>query len=988
METKSSTGSGICYDAFISYRHTEPDMFAAQTLHREMEAFRLPRNLRKKQGEGKRTKIERVFRDRDELPLAANLADPITEALAVSDFLIVICSPRLPQSLWCRKEIQTFLEMHGREHILAVLVEGEPEEAFPEELLYREELVTKEDGTVVSVKTPVEPLAADVRGSSKREIKKKIKEEILRLAAPMFSCGYDELKQRHREQRLRRMIGAAAVIAGISLGFGTVSTAMALKIKGQNEEISRQSAKIEEQYLEARKVNAKLKAEEAFRLLEEGDRRLAVETAGSVLPNGTDPDMPYVAEAEYALSESLGVYRNGTSIVPAFLLKHESNVNFMMLSPDRSTLLSVDDANEIYLWDVAEGTLLARIDAYSDALFLNENQITFLDNERFACLRDEIRVFDKNGNELASSVPEGEGFELGIFGDGQGEYLFYVTEEEAAILDSRELTPLHTVSAGEGMEFTGQTVYHQEKDLLLLTSTAAEEDEKLPPAEVIGLHASSGQICMEIPLEYANVEKLRVEGDTLYLLNNSDYESLKNQDGTDSVLFYEAHGRVTACSAEDGQFLWQYDSDAEPIENISIGQSGDSDIILLSTGYDLVAVHGADGSYIGETGVGEAVTGMGVLSGSDRFVVYTRGGRLLTADAGTGTVNTMESVGLFQCNEDNIKKVLNGNEGRVLIQPYHSSAVTVMYAMEGAERELFLEGIYGEFLKTENTQGRFLALSAEGETLQCLDKQGQLLWSAEAKEAVTDAAFLGEKAEKTAVLEGNTVRIFDTGTGEELHAYTLDGSPYDIRLADNRLYQNDEESLTLYNTETGEKTAVMNVTEIWQHGDPMGVLPEEEYLAVASRESKELSLYEIGTGKKAASAGINTAFTETILCSSSDKEEEAAQVRIYVIYKNNRMECYLWDGGDTLVKERDYGELQDGPTELQGSGGQYELLKGVGASYVLREHEMVACIPDCVTADFTEGFVYTNAFSEDNIYRVPFYQCESLLLEARRQTDF
>lgn len=30
------------YDAFISYRHTEPDRFAAENLHRQMEAFRLP----------------------------------------------------------------------------------------------------------------------------------------------------------------------------------------------------------------------------------------------------------------------------------------------------------------------------------------------------------------------------------------------------------------------------------------------------------------------------------------------------------------------------------------------------------------------------------------------------------------------------------------------------------------------------------------------------------------------------------------------------------------------------------------------------------------------------------------------------------------------------------------------------------------------------------------------------------------------------------
>ena len=152
------------YDAFISYRHTEPDSFVAQTLHKQLENFRLPANVvraRKQSGIEGKTRIWRVFRDREELPLVSNLADPITEALAQSEYLIVICSPRLNESMWCRKEIETFIHMHDREHVLAVLVEGEPEEAFPEELLYREVKETQNDGSVIIKKIPVEPLAAD-----------------------------------------------------------------------------------------------------------------------------------------------------------------------------------------------------------------------------------------------------------------------------------------------------------------------------------------------------------------------------------------------------------------------------------------------------------------------------------------------------------------------------------------------------------------------------------------------------------------------------------------------------------------------------------------------------------------------------------------------------------------------------------------------------------------------------------------------------------
>ena len=133
----------IKYDAFISYRHSELDQFVAVNLHKELEAFKLPKVIRKQlQAKGiDKKKIERVFRDRDELPITNNLADPITNALRNSEFLLVICSPRLKESLWCRKEIETFISMHGREKIFAVLIEGEPAESFPDELLDIEKTV-------------------------------------------------------------------------------------------------------------------------------------------------------------------------------------------------------------------------------------------------------------------------------------------------------------------------------------------------------------------------------------------------------------------------------------------------------------------------------------------------------------------------------------------------------------------------------------------------------------------------------------------------------------------------------------------------------------------------------------------------------------------------------------------------------------------------------------------------------------------------------
>ena len=228
-------------DAFISYRHSELDKFVATTLHKKLEAFKLPRNVKSPTG---KKKIERVFRDQDELPLASNLSDPITEALENSDYLLVICTPRLPQSEWCKKEIETFIKLHGRDKVLAVLAEVEPEESFPEALTKEAYEVTNPDGTTETKYRIFEPLAADVRGKNNKAIKKAMNDAILRICAAMFELKYDELKQRHRERAMRRTISIVSAVAAALMLFSAVCLGLMFKIINQSEMILDQNAEI------------------------------------------------------------------------------------------------------------------------------------------------------------------------------------------------------------------------------------------------------------------------------------------------------------------------------------------------------------------------------------------------------------------------------------------------------------------------------------------------------------------------------------------------------------------------------------------------------------------------------------------------------------------------------------------------------------------------------------------------------------------------
>ena len=90
------------YIAFISYRHMKLDTAVAKRLHRLLEHYRVPLRFRKNGAK----RLGKVFRDEDELPISSDLNADIYTALDRSDFLIVICTPETPKSMWARREIE------------------------------------------------------------------------------------------------------------------------------------------------------------------------------------------------------------------------------------------------------------------------------------------------------------------------------------------------------------------------------------------------------------------------------------------------------------------------------------------------------------------------------------------------------------------------------------------------------------------------------------------------------------------------------------------------------------------------------------------------------------------------------------------------------------------------------------------------------------------------------------------------------------------
>lgn len=215
------------YQAFISYRHAEADRRWAKWLHSALETYRIPKALR---GNSPHRGIGRIFRDEEELPASANLSREIEIALADSRFLIVVCSPRTPESEWVNKEVVRFRELGRGDSILALLIEGEPSESFPRSL--REirrvsaqpaEVPNEADVERVDIEE-VEPLAADVRSTRPESARYLRHMARLRILACLLGCSFDDLRQRDQERRLKTIttIGLSlaalcAVLMGVTL---------------------------------------------------------------------------------------------------------------------------------------------------------------------------------------------------------------------------------------------------------------------------------------------------------------------------------------------------------------------------------------------------------------------------------------------------------------------------------------------------------------------------------------------------------------------------------------------------------------------------------------------------------------------------------------------------------------------------------------------------------------------------------------------------
>ena len=567
------------YDAFISYRHSDLDKFVAENLHRILETYDLPKNVKEELKISGKT-IRRVFRDQEELPLSSNLEDPIIDALKNSKYLIVICSPRLKESLWCKKEIETFKKLRGRKNIFCVLVEGEPKDAFPEEVLYDEEEIVLKNGKKKKEKILVEPLAADVRGENKKEILKKLKNEKLRLIAPMYNLDYDDLRQRHKQRRQRKIIITSLIVAAFCLLFAIYTSIMLIRINSQQKILKlHQSESLSNKSKE---------------YLKNDNRYDAVKSSYQALTKFNGVKMPYTSEAEYELVESLGLYDIGSSYKSISELKTKGIAKFIKSSEDNKYALVYDESEELTLFDTKTLKKISTINL--EGAYFEETSFCFIGNDKFSHI-------DKNGDIIISNVNDGKKVKeikhednkyKAVKNSYNGNLLTFIEDKKVYIYNIKDNKIVGTIKNDKSFV---KNIYYSEDDKYLFVTTT-DDDFNYDKEDYINIHVidiDKKEEINSVEINASYVSGMLTKGDNVYMLLNRlfqiDYSMIavsynyitndinwtksfdKNfgrfitksyQDGTNNIVIVNYQG-VNVLDADTGEIKNTFSADSEII---------------------------------------------------------------------------------------------------------------------------------------------------------------------------------------------------------------------------------------------------------------------------------------------------------------------------------------------------------------------------------------------------------------------------------------
>lgn len=517
------------YDAFISYRHLEPDASVAEAIHKMVESYKAPKELYK----DNKAPTFRVFRDRDELTVK-DLNESIVEALEESRFLIVIVSRRTKLSPWCLREIDLFRKFHGDGNILPVLIEGEPSESFPNSLLSLTREIETEEGGKETQQRDV--LAAELRpkamienpelkyeNMSAEEIKgytketlHLLKDEKYRIMASMLGVTYGDLKQRDKIRKTRQIMVASAISSVALLFFGIFMFQAYQKEAAAKREVIQQTSQI--------------LLETARKDVNDGNKFEAVTVANQAVENLTSDMNSYtkrIAERRAILNDV--IYNYSANLLTN--INTENKMSFFTLDQAGKRIFSGYKNNQIGVWDAETGKELATILGHKEQVKI----VAMSKDDKYlasGAFDNKIMIWDATTYQLLSEYDNPGNVVMLMFTEDNQHLISIGLTASQARLSIRKVGSWEEVASLTTLPVNTMKIRVNpvKMEAAVLTSSSAPEKS----AMIINL--MTGEVIKQLPgMEFKMQDGTSIltayrdirysnDGNSLYLINNNRLE--------------------------------------------------------------------------------------------------------------------------------------------------------------------------------------------------------------------------------------------------------------------------------------------------------------------------------------------------------------------------------------------------------------------------------------------------------------------------------
>lgn len=681
------------FRAFISYKHTPLDSAVAGKLQKTLEHYHIPREIQKKTGN---EKVGRIFRDEEELAVASDLFGQLEQNIIESEYLICICSPRYKDAPWCIKEIETFLKYRDRDHILAVLIEGEPADAFPELLCGDQE-----------------PLAFDLRGDTTRTVLKNCSARLPRLVSTLIGCTYDDLKNRQKIYRMKQLTALSSVLAVAAIAVGAT-------LFQKNTEITRNyQGKLENQ--------SRYLAKTSSQLLESGDRDTAMLVAMAALPDD-DNDRPFSPEAATSLSQALYLYEKSTNGVtkPTGFLQHDTEIR-KECDYNENEILTIGRSGTAYVWDVEKMELLTTvIGDYLNGRLIGDNKVV-LRGEEYADCYDIT-----SGEKLWSfEMPQDDCQVLDVFGEKEMKWSF--SEESNSMVcipylwkvdqnketNALYIDPAHQVckvNLDDGsvetwipQAYFGHTVMDEyfgadvkftsdgsEVALAIYSKEEKDENGNIPYKTNLYIYpVMNAEAVFEAEIEnaYGAVQIAWVDADTIGVIvpNNTINAYAQNLD----LYLQQFDYTLTVWDRKTGEIKWTYSDSSWAEEQRAECMRGtladNTSIVRLTSGNTMVLLNETDGNVINRAEMESRIVGAVTYTNKAAmtYIYCADGSFMARAMNGTGIPNEQFTAYHKDLGVGNMTRVIQLNGAFFIL------AGDRMYRYEGISDEDYL--VKGEY---------------------------------------------------------------------------------------------------------------------------------------------------------------------------------------------------------------------------------------------------------------------------------------------------